>query len=148
MPSRSSTIDPRFASGQSNKRSVEPQNSSTRMAMPIAPAGGSRHVEDPVTATASDKQSSRSASESPFRRIGCVLFNNTTKEYRYQCEHSECLGKSMGRAPELKRHDEDIHGDDFLECPAGCGHSTARRDKMLKHCCEAHNAEYDNLRDN
>jgi hypothetical protein len=147
MPYRSSTIAPRFASSQKNNRSVEPQNPPTRLPVSIAPADNSRHVEDPVTAMAYEKQSLRSTSGSPFRRIGCVLYNDATKEYRYQCEHSECLGKkSMGRVPELKRHDEDIHGDIVLECPTGCGYSTARRDKMLKHCREVHNAEYDNLR--
>jgi hypothetical protein len=146
MPYHSSTIDHRFVSGHNNSRSVEPQNPSIRLPAPVAPADGVRHVAKPVAAMVSDNQSSRSTSESPFRRIGCVLFNDTTKEIRYQCEHSECLGKSMGRVTELKRHDEDIHGDILLECPTGCGYSKARRDKMLKHCREIHKAEYDSLR--
>jgi hypothetical protein len=82
-------------------------------------------------------------SGSPMKDIGTVCYNEETQEYRYKCDREGCTRKSMGRVQDLKRHFDDFHGGMMLECPvAGCKHTRARRDKLMKHCREAHGSEY------
>jgi hypothetical protein len=82
-------------------------------------------------------------SGSPTKDIGTVCYNEDTQEYRYKCDREGCTRKSMGRVQDLKRHFDDFHAGVMLECPvAGCDHTRARRDKLMKHCREAHGSEY------
>jgi hypothetical protein len=94
-----------------------------------------------VAPSTSHKDSQKSGSL--MKEIGTVFYNEDTQEYRYKCDREGCTSKSTGRVQDLKRHYEELHGGSRLECPvAGCEYTRARRDKLMKHCREAHGSEY------
>jgi hypothetical protein len=109
----------------------------------IAQASHNRSSGHNTPAMASSSQTQPRTSGSASKELGTVFYNDEAQEYRYKCDREECSGKTMGRVQDLKRHFDDFHGGLLLACPvAGCTHSKTRKDKLMKHCREAHMIEY------